>query len=137
MKSFQIFDLFLVRRIRKIQLRESERFRCVQKCMLCRVYWTLVSGHCDIASASFLQVIHILQLSADNFVKLYDVMGSSASVQNHLTNYLKVRNECGRWRLCEKCNVCCRMSIPVIQLNFIGNLALILCLVANGAEYYF
>ena len=48
----------------------------------------LISAARDVTSVCKLQLASFLQMSTDNFVKLFDVMVSSQGVQKYLTRYI-------------------------------------------------
>ena len=56
----------------------------------------LISEYCDIACACNFELASSSQISADNSIKLFGVMGFSKGVQMHLTRWVNCRNECRR-----------------------------------------
>ena len=53
----------------------------------------LIFEHRDVARACNFELVSSSQMSADNFVKLCDVMGFSNGVQMHLARFVNCRNE--------------------------------------------
>ena len=57
----------------------------------------LISEHRDVACSCNFELGSFSQTSADEFVKLSNVMGLSKGVQMHLARWVNCRNECRRW----------------------------------------
>ena len=63
---------------------------------------TLISEYHDVIYTCNFKLTSLSQISADDFVKLSDVMGFSKGVQMHLASLVNCRNECRRLCKCER-----------------------------------